>query len=119
MSPLHLYGARNMLILLRFSTMADGDNPIMMKKVVNVTEVSGEGLVKLLGERVTLFCAVYIYTGTLIGVNEDCVLLEDASIVYETGPFNEKNWKDAQKLGGNVGWYVQKAMIESFGILKE
>jgi hypothetical protein len=87
-----------------------------VKKVVTVTEVQGEGLIKLLGEKVTLFCAVYIYTGTLAGVNEDCVLLEDAAIVYETGPFNEDKWKDAQKLRGS--WYVQKSMIESFGLLK-
>ena len=85
-----------------------------MKKIVQ--EVDGEGLVKLLGERVTLFCAVYIYTGTLSGVNDDCVLLEDAAIVYETGAFTEKAWKDAQKLPN--AWYVQKSAIESFGILK-
>ena len=42
-----------------------------MKKIVQ--EVEGEGLVKLLGERVTLFCANYIYTGKLEGVNESCV----------------------------------------------
>jgi len=85
-----------------------------MKKIV--TEVEGEGLVKLLGERVTLFCAVYIYTGRLVGVNEDCVLLEDAGIVYETGAFIDKAWKDCQALPGP--WYVQKSMIESFGVLK-
>jgi hypothetical protein len=85
-----------------------------MKKIV--TEVEGEGLVKLLGERVTLFCAVYIYTGKLIGVNDDCVLLEDAGIVYETGPFGDKAWKDCQSLPNQ--WYVQKSMIESFGVLK-
>lgn len=87
-----------------------------MKKIVNVTEVEGEGLIKLMGERVTLFCAVYIYTGVLTGVNADCVLLEEASIVYETGSFNEKAWKDAQKLPNQ--WYVQRSMIESFGLLK-
>jgi hypothetical protein len=87
-----------------------------MKKIVSVTEVSGEGLVALLGERVTLFCMNYIYTGKLAGVNDSCVLLEDAAIVYETGPLNEKNWKDAQKLPGS--WYVQIGAIESFGILK-
>ena len=86
-----------------------------MRKIVE--EVSGEGLEKLLGETVTLFCAVYIYTGKLVGVNETCVLLEDTSIVYETGPFNEKEWKDAQKLP-NKHWYVQTSMIESFGVLK-
>ena len=85
-----------------------------MKKLVE--EVSGEGLEKLLGERVTLFCAVYIYTGKLVGVNDTCVLLADAGIVYETGAFTEPTWKDCQKLPGN--WYVQRSMIESFGILK-
>lgn len=85
-----------------------------MKKLVE--EVSNEGLEKLLGERVTLFCAVYIYTGKLIGVNEDCLLLSEPAIVYETGAFTEKSWKDAQPLPHD--WYVQRSMIESFGILK-
>lgn len=85
-----------------------------MKKIVE--QVEGEGLIKLLGERVTLFCANYIYTGKLTGVNESCVLLTDAAIVYETGPFSDGNWKDAQKLPSS--WYVATSAIESFGILK-
>jgi hypothetical protein len=85
-----------------------------MKKIVQ--EVSGEGLEKLLGERITLFCANYIYTGILSGVNETCVLLTDAAIVYETGPFSDKKWKDAQTLP--ECWYVQISAIESFGKLK-
>ena len=85
-----------------------------MKKIVN--EVQGEGLEKLLGERVTLFCMNYIYTGVLTGVNETCVLLTNAAIVYETGAFTERDWKDAQKLPHD--WYVQTASIESFGKLK-
>lgn len=84
-----------------------------MKKVV---EVEGEGLVSLLGERVTLFCVNYIYTGKLAGVNETFVLLENAALVFETGDFKEKSWKDAQKLSDT--WYVQTAAIESFGVLK-
>jgi hypothetical protein len=87
-----------------------------MKKIVSVTEVSGEGLEKFLGERVTLYCQIYIYTGKLSGINTDCVLLEDASIVYETGAYTDKTWKDAQKLPND--WYVMKNSIESFGILK-
>ena len=87
-----------------------------MKKVVSVTEVSGEGLIKFLGETVTLFCDSYIYTGKLDGINDTCVLLKDAYIVYETGKFDEKNWKDAQFVGKE--WYVQFSKIESFGILK-
>ena len=85
-----------------------------MKKIVQ--EVAGEGLDKLLGERVTLFCANYIYTGNLTGVNESCVLLTDAAVVYETGPFGDKKWKDAQELPAE--WYVQINAIESFGKLK-
>jgi hypothetical protein len=87
-----------------------------MKKLISVTEVQGEGLESLMGERVTLFCLNYIYTGKLVGVNASCVLLEDAAIVYETGELTDKKWKDAQKLPGN--WYVQTGSIESFGLLK-
>ena len=87
-----------------------------MKKIVSVTEVAGEGLLKLIGQRVTLFCANYIYTGNLTGVNDTCVLLEDAGIVYETGSFSEKNWKDYQELPNDV--YVMLHSIESFGIVK-
>lgn len=87
-----------------------------MKQLREVVEVSGEGLEGLLGKRVTLFCAAYIYTGELVGVNSTCVKLHDAAIVYETGAFHEKTWKDAQKLP--FDWYVQTMMIESFGVLK-
>ena len=88
-----------------------------MKKLVQVTEVEGEGLMGFMGQRLTLFCLNYIYTGTLIGVNDQCVRLDDAAIVYETGPFNEKNWKDAQKLPHPV--YVMVACVESFSTIKE
>lgn len=87
-----------------------------MKKLVNVTEVEGEGLVALMGERVTLFCLNYIYTGILVGVNDTCVKLEKASIVYETGAFTDKNWKDAQTLPNDL--YVQTSAVESFTVLK-
>ncbi len=85
-----------------------------MRKIVE--DASGEGLEKLLGERVTLFCMNYIYTGKLIGVNESCVLLQEAAIVYETGELSDKKWKDAQTLPHE--WYVQIGAIESFGKLK-
>ena len=87
-----------------------------MKKLVQVQEVEGDGLTALLGQRVTLFCMNYIYTGNLTGVNSTCVLLEDAAIVYETGAFTDKAWKDAQKLPNAL--YVQISAIESFSVLK-
>ena len=87
-----------------------------MKKLVKVEEVSGEGLVSLMGEKVTLFCLNYIYTGILVGVNNTFVKLEKAAIVYETGEFNSSSYKDAQSLPHE--WYVQTSAIESFGKLK-
>lgn len=84
-----------------------------MKKVVTVSEVEGEGLVKLLNEQVMLFCMNYIYAGKLVGVNNTCVLLEDAKIVYETGELTSKSFKDAQSLPHEV--YIQTSAIESFG----
>ena len=86
-----------------------------MKVLVN--EVDVEGLDALMGKTVTIFCAVYIYTGKLVGVNDKCVKLEAPSIVYETGPLTDKNWADAQALP-NQYWYVSTGMIESFGELK-
>lgn len=87
-----------------------------MKVLKTVEEVSGEGLIGLLGQRITIFCSTYIYTGELVGVNETCVKLKDASIVYDTGALNTKTWSDAQKLPGD--WYIQSTSIESFGLLK-
>lgn len=87
-----------------------------MKVAVQVTEVEKEGFFALLGETITCFCAVYIYTGKLVGVNDTCIKLENPAIVYETGSFDSKNWKDAQSLPNNL--YLQIGMIEAFGVVK-
>ena len=81
-----------------------------------VREVEGEGLESFLGQTITLFCGVYIYTGKVTGVNATCVKLESAKIVYETGELTSGSWKDAQALPGT--WYVATQAIESFGVLK-
>ena len=88
----------------------------MKMQPVKVVEVEQEGFLALLGQTITCFCAVYIYTGKLIGVNDECIKLENPKIVYETGSFETKEWKDAQKLPHEL--YLQKGMIESFGIVK-
>lgn len=87
-----------------------------MLKIVEVKEVACEGFDKLVGERITVYCGNYIYTGRLVGINKTCILLSEAAVVYETGPYCEKKWKDAQNLPGD--WYVQLGWIESFGVLK-
>lgn len=84
-----------------------------MKKLIEVQEVEGEGLAALLGENVLVMCANYFYAGKLAGVNDTCILLADASIVYETGQLNAKTFTDAQPLPGE--WYIQTGAIESFG----
>jgi len=86
-----------------------------MKKLIEIDE--SEGLQKLMGEKVTLLCNAYFYTGTLVGVNTDCVLLEEPYIVYQTGPWDTDTWEDAQKLP-TKHLYVQIGHIESFGVLK-
>ena len=87
-----------------------------MKKSVQVVEVENEGFLALMDEVITIFSLNYIYTGRLIGVNESCVLLDNPSIVYDTGPFDNKKWDNAQALPNQV--YVQINCIESFGIMK-
>lgn len=84
-----------------------------MKKSVKVVEVENEGLISLLDTNVILMCMNYFYTGKLVGVNETCVLLEDPKIIYETGEWSSKDWKDAQKLPSP--FYVNLSAIESFG----
>jgi len=89
----------------------------MKSKKIEVEMVDGEGLVTLLGEPLLLFCANYFYAGTLRGVNDSCVLLEGAKIVYETGVLTDAGFRDAQALPSGE-WYVHIAAIESFGVAK-
>ena len=84
-----------------------------MKKIIE--EVEGEGLNSLLGEYITIWCCRYIYAGKLIGVNDKDILLDDVGIVYETGPLNEKGFKDIQKLPNQ--FYIRTDSIESYGLM--
>jgi len=84
-----------------------------MKKLKEIVEVENEGLVALLGKKVTIWCCRYIYAGTLAGVNTNDILLEGASIVYETGELQKDGFNDAQKLPSQ--WYVRTDSIESYG----
>ena len=87
-----------------------------MKKLpetVTVVDVPNEGLISFLNKKVTLFCRNYFYAGVLVGVNDECVLLSKACIVYETGAWNTATWANAQALPFDV--YVMREAIESFG----
>ena len=82
-----------------------------------IIEQQGEGLESLLGERVLIMTAGYFYEGNLVGVNDSFIKLSDTHIVYETGPWSDKTYKDSQKLHKDV-WYVQMGLIESYGLSK-
>lgn len=82
-----------------------------MKRIV---ETSDGGFDAMLGEKIQVWCGVYIYAGVLVGVNDDHIELDDASVVYETGELRAKTWQDAQPVNGR--WRVMKAAIESWGI---
>lgn len=88
-----------------------------MKKLVKVEEGAGEGLLALMGQTVTIFCMNYIYAGTLVGINDTFVKLENGHIIYETGSFSEKKFKDAQKVSQEL--YIQLNSVESYAITKE
>ena len=86
-----------------------------MKRLI--TETEDDGFSPLMGEVVTLLCANYFYTGKLIRANSDFVELEDPAIVYETGEWTAKAYKDVQALGCKT-LRVRVAAIESYGIIK-
>lgn len=85
-----------------------------MKRLI---EVNNEGLEKLIGQQVLLLCSNYFYTGKLIGVNKKYVLLQDPSIVYDTGAFSKAGYNDAQALHTKE-FYVMIHSIEAFGLSK-
>ena len=78
-------------------------------------EVQGDGLESLLGEMVQLWCLNYIYSGKLIGVNTNDVVLEDAVVVYETGKMTDKQFKFAEPVASKE-LFVRTAVIESYSL---
>jgi hypothetical protein len=79
---------------------------------IKVEEVENEGFAAFFGKPILLYCANYFYNGILVGINDEFVKLDKASIVYETGPLDAKSFKLAESIAGPH--YVLKAMIESF-----
>ena len=85
-----------------------------MKVLVETKEVAEEGFMALLGKNIEGFCGIYIYAGKLVGVNDKCIKLSNPHLVYETGAFLVKKFKDAQHMGREFH-YLSMGFIESFG----
>ncbi len=84
-----------------------------MKTLIETNEF---GLETLLNQRITFFGLNYIYTGNLKAFDNEWATLENAGIVYETGAFTDKDWKDYQSLPHPVR--VRLSSIESVMVLK-
>ena len=87
-----------------------------MKRLVEVKD--GDGLEKLLGEYVQLWCLNYIYAGKLVGVNEHDVVLAEPKVVYETGKLDEHGFKLAEDCGVPE-LFVRVAAIESYALVPQ
>jgi hypothetical protein len=87
-----------------------------MKILKTIEENEHEGLMSLIGQRVTFYCMNYIYSGDLVGVNDVQVKIENAVIVYDTGSFTKKDWETSEKFP--QAWFIRLSAIESYGVLK-
>lgn len=65
----------------------------------------------------TFVCTNYIYSGQIDSIYADMVVLSNAEIVFETGPLNEKGWRNSEKLPTLV--CITKQSIESIAILNK
>lgn len=73
---------------------------IVEKVVENTTEIVDVegGFITLLDTEVYVQCTSYAYTGKLSGVNHTFIELSEPSLVYETGSWTDKKWKNAERL---------------------
>lgn len=77
-----------------------------------VKETDQEGLLALMGKKITFYCVNYIYSGKLVGVNTDVIKLDDAEIVYETGAHSDKSWSNSESFHNPV--YIRLSAVEMF-----
>ena len=82
----------------------------------NSQEEKNAILESLIGKKVTFFCMNYIYHGEISSYSKESITIKEPKIVYETGDFKDKGFKDAQSLECPE-YNIQRATIESFGIL--
>ncbi len=84
-----------------------------MKQLASVVEVDNEGFISALGQKVLIFGFRYNYAGILAGVNDNCIKLEKACIVFSTGKFDSDKWETSE-VPKSTTIYVQLTAIESW-----
>lgn len=81
-----------------------------MRKVIEETDE--QPFDALMNCRVMVRCMNWIYAGKLVAVNDVCLFLDDASIVYDTGSEKTHGYETEEKLPCQLG--VMFSAIESF-----
>lgn len=69
---------------------------------------------EFIGKQVMVFCSNYVYAGVVTKVGTSHIELGGAMIVYETGAYTDRGYKDAQALPG-AAWCIATQAIESIG----
>lgn len=70
----------------------------------------------MVGKEVVVFCANFIYTGTLVRETHDRICIEKPIIVFETGPMHENDWREKQAMPTPV-LHIERSGVESMGLL--
>jgi len=72
-----------------------------------------------IGEFMSFFCGVLVYTGKVVATTKHGVQLKPAKVVFETGSLTEQDWQDAQPLPTEkYPWTVKWDAMESYGEAK-
>jgi len=69
-----------------------------------------------LNKKIVIYCCRYIYTGTVISIDDFSLRLKDGGIIYETGSHNADNWESFEAIKKDHCVALQS--IESFGEFK-
>ena len=64
------------------------------------------------GVRLMFVCGAYIYAGKVENAGHENIELSEAVLVYDTGPYNDKYWKESDYIG-NINLVVSQ--IEAWG----
>lgn len=92
---------------------------VLKTKVVQLESVVVEesrGLLEERGKVVLVHCINYIYSGMLTNVSDTEVELTKAQVVFETGGYSDKKFKNAQSVQ-NTPVHLSRGAIESWWTL--
>ena len=75
-----------------------------------------ETIEDLIGEKVVIYCARFIYCGKLVAADDRWLFLESAEMVYDTGEHSKEKEKwAASEPTWSPQWRISVAAIESLG----